>query len=565
MRRSRWRALTRLDGRLLLGEGLAGLPGAIGSVPDGMAASLLAGVNPIHGLYASMAGPIVGGLFASTSLVVVTTTSAAALAAGSTLDGIASADKPEALFLLTLVAGAFMVLAGIFRLGRYTRFVSNSVMVGFLTGIAVNIVLGQIPAATGATGEGSIALTRAIDVVLHPARMHLPTVLVTLSALAILVVGGRTRFRSVAALSALVIPSIVVWVFGASSVASVADAGDIPSGVPFPALPSLRLLSLDLVVGALAVAVIVLVQGTGVSESAPNPDGTTSDTNRDFLAQGFGNVASGLVQGQPVGGSVGQTALNVAAGARTRWASIFSGVWMLAILIAFAPVIGGVAMATLAAVLIYAAIGAIKVANVKLTLRHSVTSLVAGVTTFVCTLLLPVAAAVGLGVALSLLLQLNREALDLTVVRLVPLDDGTVSERSVPPRLESRGVVMLDVYGSLLFAGARTLEARLPDPTGAVSPAVVLRLRGRTSLSSTAIQVLSRYAQKVSDAGGRMYLSGVDPAIISRLRATPAIEALGPVELVPATNVLGASSREAYERARIWLARQTAPTEDEDG
>jgi sulfate permease, SulP family len=101
------------DPRMLLREGLAGLPGAIGSVPDGMAASLLAGVNPIHGLYASMAGPIVGGLFASTSLVVVTTTSAAALAAGSTLGGMAPADKPNALFLLTVLAGGFMVLAGI--------------------------------------------------------------------------------------------------------------------------------------------------------------------------------------------------------------------------------------------------------------------------------------------------------------------------------------------------------------------------------------------------------------------------------------------------------------------
>ena len=108
-----------------------------------MAASLLAGVNPIHGLYASMAGPIAGGLFASTSLVVVTTTSAAALAAGSTLADISPAERPGALFLLTVLAGALMVLAGILRLGRYTRFVANSVMVGFLTGIAVNIVLGQ--------------------------------------------------------------------------------------------------------------------------------------------------------------------------------------------------------------------------------------------------------------------------------------------------------------------------------------------------------------------------------------------------------------------------------------
>ena len=87
-----------------------------------------------------------------------------------------------------------------------------------------------------------------------------------------------------------------------------------------------------------------------MSESAPNPDGSSSDANRDFFAQGVGNVAAGVFQGQPVGGSVGQTALNIAAGARTRWASIFSGVWMLVILIAFSELVGDVVMATLAAV-----------------------------------------------------------------------------------------------------------------------------------------------------------------------------------------------------------------------
>ncbi len=147
----------------------------------------------------------------------------------------------------------------------------------------------------------------------------------------------------------------------------------------------------------------------------------------------------------------------------------------------------------------------------------------------------------------------------------MPSEDGSVSEQAVPQRLESHGVLLLDVHGSLLFAGARTLEARLPDPAGADSPAVVLRLRGRTTLSSTAVEVLSRYRAKVSDAGGRLYLSGVDPAAAAMLGQTRAIEALGPVELVEATDVLGASSREAYERALAWLAEEDHPTEGADG
>src|SRR5262249_44710115 len=151
---------------------IVGLPGAIGRVPDGMASSVLAGVNPVHGLYASLVAPVVGGLSSSTALMVVTTTSAAALAAGSALSSVAPADRTDALFLLTLLAGAVMVVAGLFHLGRYTRFVSHSVMVGFLTGVAANIIFGQIPDLTGATATGPFPLAKAVNVLLHPGRIE---------------------------------------------------------------------------------------------------------------------------------------------------------------------------------------------------------------------------------------------------------------------------------------------------------------------------------------------------------------------------------------------------------
>ena len=86
----------------------------------------------------------------------------------------------------------------------------------------------------------------------------------------------------------------------------------------------------------MAIAAIILVQGAGVAESAPNPDGTPSSTNRDFIGQGAANLISGFFHGTPVGGSVSTTAINIAAGARSRWASIFAGVWMLIILVALA-------------------------------------------------------------------------------------------------------------------------------------------------------------------------------------------------------------------------------------
>jgi sulfate permease, SulP family len=251
---------------------------------------------------------------------------------------------------------------------------------------------------------------------------------------------------------------------------------------------------------------------------------------------------------------VGQTALSVAAGARGRWAAIFAGIWMAIILVAFSGVVGAVVMPTLAAVLIVAAAGSLRTGQVLAIMRTSRISKIAVCATFVATLLLPVAAAVGLGVVLALMMQINQEALDLRVVRLVPTDGGRFVERRAPARLESRRVVLLDIYGSLYYAGARTLQANLPDPDGAIHPAVVIRLRGRALLGATSYAVLSDYAARISAAGGRLYLTGLDPEVLAQVRRNRTVEGAGDVRLYEATDTVGETSTDAYRHAERWLA-----------
>jgi SulP family sulfate permease len=540
-RAGRWLRGVAPDRSTVRKDLVAGLSGAMSGVPDGMAASVLVGVNPVYGLYAGVFGTIGGGLLSGTRLMVISATSAAAVAAGSALAGVPAAERAQSLFLLTVLAGVLMVLAGLAKLGRYLRFVPHSVMIGFLSGVAVNIVLGQLPDLAGATASGPFALAKAWDLLLHP-------------AMAVLVAFRNTRFAAYSTLVALIVPSVVVAVLRADSIPVAGDAGGIPSGLPAPALPHLASFSPVLLTGAFAVAAVILVQGAGVSESAPNPDKTRSDPNRDFLAQGVGNLLAGVFRGQPVGGSVGRTALNVASGAKDRWAAIFSGLWMGVLLLLFSGLVGAVVLSTLAAVLIVAAIGSFRAADMRAILRTGAISRIAVLATFLATLFLPVAAAVGIGVVLSLLLQLNREAGDLRVVRLTPRDDGAFVEQPAPRRLESRQVVLLDVYGSLFYAGARTLQVRLPEPADAERPVVVLRLRGRAMLGSTAFAVLADYAARLADAGGRLYLTGVGPRVLRQLHRNRALDKVGGVQIFEASDVVGESSLEAYHAARQWLA-----------
>jgi sulfate permease, SulP family len=140
------------------------------------------------------------------------------------------------------------------------------------------------------------------------------------------------------------------------------------------------------------------------------------------------------------------------------------------------------------------------------------------------------------------------------VVELVPRDDGQFEEHPTPAALTSDHVTILDVYGSLLYAGSRTLQSRLPDPAGTDAPVVVLRLRGRTTLGATFIKVAGDYADRLADVGGRLYLSGLQPTLTERLHRTGSIE--GPVRAFEATPVVGESTRAAYLDAEAWLVRR---------
>ena len=536
-------------------DGAAGLTVGVGGVPGGMAASVLAGVNPVQGLYAAMAGLIVGGLTARTQLMVVATTSTAALAAGEALSGLSGDERTAALALLVVLAGGLQVGAGLLRLGRFTRFVSHSVMKAFLLGIAVLIVLRQLPEFTGADVEGDNTLDRAYDLLVHPGRIHFASLMMGLTALILVVALRRTRLRSLAALAAVLIPSVVVWALDAGGVDVV---GDVPSGLPTPQLPALSAFSLDLLTGAAALAAIVLVQGAGVAQSVPQAD---PSPDADFRVQGYANVASGLVRGIPVGGSPGQTALNVSSGARTRWASVAAGVCVALVLLVFSGLVAHVVMPALAALLLVAALGAIDLPEAVSIWRTGTSTKVIAGTTFAATLFLPIQVAVGIGVVLSALIYLNRSAADVRVVELVHRDDGRFEERDVPSTLPGGEVTIVNVYGSVFYAGARTLAERLPRP-GGERPVVVLRLRGQTKIGATFVDVLAGYADKLAQAGGRLYLAGVDPEARASIERTRKISPQAAERIFEATPIVGESTERALEAGEAWLVASSRRDDD---
>ncbi len=530
---------------------IAGVTTAIANIPDAMANAVLAGVNPVNGLHALLVGTPSAALTTSSQFMTVAVTAAMALAVGDGLALVPAGQEVAGLLTLTVLVGIVMLLLGILRAGTLMRFVSNAVMRGFLTGVAVSIVLGQIPSFTGAVSDADNKVLRTVDIILHPSRIDISTLVLGAATIALVLLLERTPIKRFAMALALILATGVAFVGGYGG-QTVGDISPIPSALPTPALPTLDLVFV-LLIPAVSIALIGLIQGTGVSKATPNPDGTYPKLNRDFIGQGIGNVLSGFFKGMPIGGSVSSTALNLQAGATSRWANFTIGPVIAIVLLLFSGVIEVVPMTALAALLIIVGVRAVNRDSIVAVWNTGMAPRAIMTITFIGTLIMPIQYAVLLGVAISVVSYVYSSSLDVRIVEMVELKDGRFAEVDPPESPKSHDVTVLNVYGSLFYAGAQVVEKMLPDPLGTDEAYVVLRLRGRVDVGSTFLEVLKRYEERLERENGHLLLAGVGDDLYGQLERTGTLDVIGDEDVFHAVSTLGDSTTRAVRAARERL------------
>ncbi len=339
---------------------------------------------------------------------------------------------------------------------------------------------------------------------------------------------------------------------GFSAVPTVGDVASIPRSLPQFAIPDPSLF-LTLLLPAFSVAIIGLVQGAGVSQGTPNPDGRYPDVSRDFLGQGAANIATSLVSGIPAGGSVSGTALIMSAGGKSRWCNIFVGLFVAAIVLLAAPLVELVPMPALAALLIVAGFQGLRVPQALIAWKTGRISKVVMLVTFVATLVVPLQFAVLFGVALSVVLHVFRQSNKVVVTEWVLQPEGFPVEQPAPRRLPSHKLTLLHVYGSLFFAAAKNMEEMLPDVAGATRAVVAINLRGKSEIGSTFVTVLQRYCRALHAHDSKLMLVGVDQDVRDQLAKTGVLKVIGEENVFLATPQLGAALNQAVESATAWL------------
>ncbi len=540
---------------------LAGLTAAVVNIPQGMAYALVAGIDPVFGLYSGIVPPIVGGIFTHSSFMMITVTGEVALVAGAVLLGLGSGAGVEALVTLTLLVGLIAFLIGALKLDSILRFVSNAVMTGFLAGTAILIAIGQLDELTGydLQVDGN-AIQEVWDWLTHLPEGDLPTFFVGVITLALIIMLRRTRLKTISMIIALAMASFLVIIFNWTSVSLVGDISEIPRGLPSFTLPDLSLIP-DLVVGALAIAIIGLVDSAGTSMNLADREGIEDNVAQDFVGIGLGNIVGGFFQSMPSAGSLSRSNVTISAGGKTRWANIFAGVIMALLLVTIGSVAELIPMSALAGLLIFVGVDIVvrMQGEIEFVWHTSRIPTAAMVFTFIVVLVFPLLIAILLAVALSLLMFAVSASSRIHIVELVPVGDDDLEEHPAPELLPENEVTVLRAYGSAYFAAVPSIEEHLPSFAETTHAVVILNLRGKESAGSTLLNFFQDYAEDLGKSGNLLMLSGVSEAVMEQLRDTEVLDALGEEYVFPAEPGLNKATYRALEAAKIWLDRGDDP------
>jgi len=527
--------LPRYERRWLRADLIAGVAVVAMIVPKNLGYAEIAGVPVQNGLYAAAAGAIIYALFCTSRQISTGPSSALATVAGGAVivSGVAGEDAAQLVAAITLVTGVLFLLLAVLRMGWIAQFLSRAVVTGFLAGAALDVVVGELPKLTGTSGEGDNVWREFASWIVGLTGIHLPTLVVGATALAVIL---ALRFWAPR------IPGALVLVVGGLLASHLLDldgrdvtlVGPVPSGLPVPQLPSLEIVLSnipEIVIAALALLLIGFSQTAGDARSFATRHHYRVDANQEAVAQGMANVGAGVVQGMPVSTSLSASSLNESAGARTPVASLTTGALVILTLIFLAPLFSDLPKAVLAAIIIDAVVfGMIDLKEFSRLHRVSRFDFWIAVAAAVGVLSAGVLFGIIIGIALSLgwLVYVSTRP----AMPLLGREPGTQVFRDIDlnPADESfPGICVIRLDGGLFFATAEAFDDRIRDLVTVDPPltALVLDLEGVGFIDSQGAAKLTEIVDLTGAEGITLRLARVKPRVLAVLDAQGVIDGIG--------------------------------------
>jgi high affinity sulfate transporter 1 len=526
--------LPRYNRAWLRGDILAGLTVLALLIPEGMAYAEIAGMPPQTAFYAAPIGLLLYAIFGTSRQLVVAVSATIATMSAATVGPLAAAGSPEYAALtagLAILAGLVSILAGLFKLGRIAAFFSESVLAGFVTGLALTIAIKQVPKLFGFEGGQGNFWERLYDILIHLDETHFLTLAVGLIAIALLFFLEHRFHRLPAALIVMLLGIIFSSLF-AFEQRGVHVVGEIPAGLAPPKLPGLALEQwLLLLPGAFGLALVNFAEAYGPARSFAARHRYEIAANQELVGLGAANLGAGLFQGFPIGSSLSKSAANDRAGAKTPVALIVCAVLTALVALFFTPFFAPLPEAVLAAVVVVAIMGMIKVKVIRRLYRLNRMDFALAIVAVFGVLTFEALEGLLIAVILSLLALVWRASQpNLSVLGREPGRLILSDSRRHPKNRTIPGLLIVRPDQGLFFANIEALRneiMNLVDETQPPVKVVLLDLEMSNQLDVPSVDMLGELKEELEQRNTEMWLGRLHGPVRDALDRSGTLQKIG--------------------------------------
>jgi len=536
-------SLRHYSSRAFVADAIAGLTVAAVAVPQAMAYALVAGLPPQYGLYTAIVMTAVGALFDSSKQLINGPTNAISIAVLSALALVPEGERIGAAVLLAVLVGSGQTLIALMRVGDLTRYVSHSVIVGFTLGAGTLLVLDQLKNLLGLPGQGARSehfLVRFWKTVTEGSAIDARAAAFGIGAIVAVVVLRYVSNR-LYRMAGIRIPELLLTVMGAASIVwwfgldqpggGLRVVGEIPGQLPTFELPPLDwTLARELAPGALAIAVLGVLEAMAMAKAIAATTGQKLDMNQQCLSEGLANLTGGFFQCFPGSGSLTRSSINRLAGAVSQWSGVISAAAVAGTVVLFAPLARYIPVASLAGILMVAAYRMVEPKQLAYYLRATSFDARIVLATALSAVVISVEFCVLIGIFLSFFFyvpkaaRVHLEELTITPERVIRAWRDT-DERCSRLRL-------WDLEGELFFGAAQDLGAKLDhileDAQDMGARIVVLRLKHARNPDAVCMRLFEDFVAKLTTTNIEVILCGVRRDLARILSNVGLMQRIGP-------------------------------------
>ena len=519
---------------------IAGLTGTIILVPQAVAYASIAGLPPEYGLYTAIIPVIIAALFGSSLHLVSGPTAALSIVIFATISPLAvpgSAAYLQLVITLTFLCGVLMLVMGFARLGFLVNFISHSVVIGFTAGAAVLIAASQLKNFFGVSAAASASFIETLSRFAQALPQANPYVIsVGVVTLGVGIVARKYWPKLPHMISAMLAGSVYAAVLqqaagdGTNSGIGITMVDAIPRSLPPLSMPELSVQSLrELGAIALALTMLSLTEAIAIARAVALKSGQRIDSSQEFIGQGLANLLGSFASSYVSSGSFTRSGVNYSAGARTPLAPVFSALFLVLTLIAFAPLVRFLPIASMAAILLMVAYSLIDVHHITTILRTSRAEGAILLATFLATLFLHLEFAIYVGVLLSLMVFLERTARP-TLRNAVPAPGvGSyhfIAQTNEPDCCQLK---MVFIDGAIYFGAVDHVQRHLRE-IDAEHPAhkhLLVLAPGINFVDSSGAELLAQEARRRKALGGALYFHRLQPPVVETLERAGHLQEIG--------------------------------------